>query len=209
MYPWNQFVAIGDSFTQGVGDPVDGFEKLGAMDMLATAFRQVNPGLRFTNLAIYGLTVAEIREQQLEMALRLKPDFVSVVAGANDILKGRFDEARWEQEFRMIFEALTQNGAVVGASNLPNFAIINTFKEALQVRIRRNITRGNAIIQHLAEQYRVILVDAWAKSSGLNPDDWSADGVHLNSRGYYKFAKEILEKLEQQVGVKLGNIEAL
>ncbi len=39
--PWTHYVAIGDSFTQGVGDPVDGFAKLGAMDLLAAAFRHV------------------------------------------------------------------------------------------------------------------------------------------------------------------------
>ena len=108
MHPWHHFVAMGDSFTEGIGDSVDGFVKLGAVDRLAAALRQSNPDLRYTNLAQRGLVVAEIREQQLETVLRLEPDLVSVVAGANDIMSGRFSADRWEKEFRILYEALTQ-----------------------------------------------------------------------------------------------------
>ena len=86
MHPWHHFVAIGDSFTEGIGDSVDGFAKLGAVDRIAAALKQSNPDLRYTNLAQRGLVVTEIREQQLDTALRLDPDLVSVVAGANDIM---------------------------------------------------------------------------------------------------------------------------
>lgn len=43
MHPWRHYVALGDSFTEGVGDPVDGFAPLGAVDHLAAASRQANP----------------------------------------------------------------------------------------------------------------------------------------------------------------------
>ena len=126
MHPWHNYVALGDSFTEGLGDPVDGFARLGAIDRLAAALRQSNPDLRYTNLAKRGLLAAEIREQQLEAAVRLKPDFVSVVAGANDLLKGKFDETRWEQDMRMLYESLTQTGAVVSTGNVPNMLLLRT-----------------------------------------------------------------------------------
>jgi lysophospholipase L1-like esterase len=115
----NCFVALGDSFSVGTGDPVEGFAQLGAIDWLAAALRQVNPGLQFTNLAKPGSLVSEIREQQLEIALALKPDFVTLIAGANDILKGRFNAANWEQEFQILFEALSESGRVVVAGGIP------------------------------------------------------------------------------------------
>ena len=96
MNHWHHYVAMGDSFTEGIGDSVEGFAKLGAMDRIAAALRQTNPNLRYTNLAKRGLVVSEIREQQLETALRLKPDFVSVVVGANDIMTGRFSATLWD-----------------------------------------------------------------------------------------------------------------
>lgn len=39
VHPWHYYVAIGDSFTEGVGDPVEGFAKFGAADRLAVALR--------------------------------------------------------------------------------------------------------------------------------------------------------------------------
>ena len=211
MHPWHHYVAMGDSFTEGIGDSVDGFAKLGAMDRIAAALRQTNPDLRYTNLAKRGLVVSEIREQQLETALRLKPDFVSVVAGANDIMTGRFSATLWEEEFGILYEALAQTGAAVIAVNLPEFPVLQTLQEPLQARVKGNIARGNDIVQRLATQYQVILVDAWASSQRSDPQDWqdwSEDGVHLNSRGYFKFAQETLKVIEQQTGLKIGDIVA-
>jgi lysophospholipase L1-like esterase len=208
MHPWHHYVAMGDSFTEGVGDSVDGFAKLGAMDRITAALRQANPDLRYTNLAKRGLLVAEIREQQLETALRLKPDFVSVVAGANDIMTGQFSATLWEEEFGILYEALAQTGAAVIAVNLPEFPVLRTLQAPLQARVKSNIARGNDIVQRLAAQYQVILVDAWASSQRSDPEDWSEDGVHLNSRGYFKFAQETLKVIEQQTGLKIGDIVA-
>jgi lysophospholipase L1-like esterase len=208
MHPWHHFVAIGDSFTEGIGDSVDGFAKLGAVDRIAAALRQSSPDLRYTNLAQRGLVVSEIREQQLDTALRLDPDLVSVVAGANDIMSGRFSADRWETEFQIVYETLTQAGATVIAANIPEFPVLRTLKEPLQARVMGNIARGNGVIERLAAHYQVILVDAWTVSQQTDREDWSEDGVHLNSRGYFKFAKEVLGILEQQTGLKIGGIEA-
>jgi lysophospholipase L1-like esterase len=208
MHPWHHYLAMGDSFTEGIGDSVDGFATLGAMDRIAAALRQTNPDLRYTNLAKRGSLVAEIREQQLAPALRLKPDFVSVVTGANDIMTGRFSATLWEEEFGILYETLAQTGAAVIAVNLPEFPVLQTLQEPLQARVKGNIARGNDIVQRLAAQYQVILVDAWAGSQRSDPEDWSEDGVHLNSRGYFKFAQEALKVIERQTGLRIGDIEA-
>lgn len=207
MHPWQHYVALGDSFTEGVGDPVEGFARLGAVDRLAAALRQHNPDLRFTNLARRGLGVSEIREQQLGPALSLTPDLVSVVAGANDVLAGRFNMTRWEEEFRMMYGALTQAGATVIAATLPDFPILRTLAGPLQARVRGNITKGNELIRRLAAEHRVVLVDAWAISARSALEDWSEDGVHLNARGYFKFAQEMLKTLERETGLRIGDIE--
>lgn len=206
MHPWHHYVALGDSFTEGVGDPVDGFAMLGAVDLLAAALRRANPDLRFTNLAQRGLGVSEIFEQQLEPALQLKPDLVSVVAGANDVLTGRFSAARWEEEFGRMFAVFAHASATVIVANLPDFPILRTLPAALQTRVRGNLARGNDVIQRLAAQHQAVLVDARAISARSEPADWSEDGVHLNARGYFKFAQEVLKVLEQQTDTMIGEI---
>lgn len=208
MHPWHHYVAVGDSFTEGVGDPVAGFAMLGAADRLAAALSQTNPDLRYTNLAQRGLLVNEIREQQLAAALALKPDLVSVIAGANDILTGRFSAACWEEEFRTLYETLTGAGATVIAATLPEFPILRTLPGPLQTRVKGNFVRGNAVIERLAAQHQIVLVDAWAISQRSAPGDWSEDGVHLNARGYFKFAQEVVAFLEGQTGFQIGEIAA-
>lgn len=203
-HPWHHYVALGDSFTEGVGDPAEGFDMLGAMDRLAAALRQSNPALQVTNLAKRGLVLAEIREQQLEPALGLKPDFVSVVGGANNILSGRFDSARFEDEFESLLAPLTASGARVCTGNLPNFPIIATLREPLQARLSKNLARANAIIARLAARHGAILVDAWGASLRADPADWSADNLHLNARGYFNFAAEIVRSIEEQAGVQIS-----
>lgn len=206
MHPWHHYVALGDSFTEGIGDPVEGFASLGAADRLAAALRRHNPDLRFTNLAQRGLGLSEIRQQQLEAAVRLEPDIASVVAGANDIMTGRFSATRWEVEFRMMYQALTWAGAAVITATLPDFPILRTLAGPLQARVRGNLVRGNDLIQRLAAEHHAILVDAWAISARAGADDWSADGVHLNARGYFKFAQETLKAIARQTGHKIGTV---
>lgn len=71
----------------------------------------------------------------------------------------------------------------------------------------RIITKANNIMQRLADRYQVIFVDSWVISALSNQEDWSLDGVHLNSRGYYTFAQEMIQVLEQRLGMRLGVIE--
>jgi lysophospholipase L1-like esterase len=103
--------------------------------------------------------------------------------------------------------SLAQTGAVVTTGNVPSFPVLQTLNEPLRARIESNIAKGNIIIQRLAEEYQVILIDAWTICSRFNLGDWSEDKIHLNSRGYFKFAKEILKTIEQHVGIKIGDIE--
>ena len=64
-------VALGDSFTQGTGDPVEGLELRSAHDWLALWMRAANPGMQYTNLAERGLRAAEVRSQQMPRGLKL------------------------------------------------------------------------------------------------------------------------------------------
>lgn len=61
----HHFVALGDSFTEGVGDPVKGIPLRSTHDWLADWMRAASPNMRYTNLATRGLRAAEIRSQQM------------------------------------------------------------------------------------------------------------------------------------------------
>jgi lysophospholipase L1-like esterase len=83
-----RFVALGDSLTEGVGDPAgDGWRGWAALLSGGLAAKDVD----FTNLAVSGAQTRDVLERQTPAALDLRPDIVAVVIGVNDTLRCTFD----------------------------------------------------------------------------------------------------------------------
>ncbi|MCZ1011172.1 GDSL-type esterase/lipase family protein [Streptomyces lydicus] len=79
-----RFVALGDSLTEGLGDPVPGGGWRGWAALLAGALGERPGGVELVNLARSGALAAELAERQLPVARDLGPRFASLVVGAND-----------------------------------------------------------------------------------------------------------------------------
>src|SRR5689334_5166702 len=91
--PYLRYVALGDSFSEGVGDPdparPNGLR--GWADRVAEVLSQQVEGFGYANLAIRGRKLRGILDEQVEPALALGPDLVTIHAGANDVLRPRVD----------------------------------------------------------------------------------------------------------------------
>ena len=88
------FLALGDSFTEGMQDELgpDG-RHLGWADRVAAALATATGGIRYANLAIRGRLLDQVVDEQLPVALELRPDLMSFHAGPNDALRPRTDLA--------------------------------------------------------------------------------------------------------------------
>lgn len=88
-----RFVAIGDSFTEGVGDDDSSHPNglRGWADRVAEQLAEGRPGLGYANLAIRGRLLPSVLTQQLEPAVSLRPDLVTLYAGGNDLMRPRVD----------------------------------------------------------------------------------------------------------------------
>ena len=88
-----RFVALGDSFTEGVGDddPTRPNGVRGWADRMAERLAAADAGFGYANLAIRGKKLRQIMAEQVDAAVELKPTLVSIYAGANDILRPRID----------------------------------------------------------------------------------------------------------------------
>src|SRR5258705_540313 len=78
------FVAIGDSFTEGLNDPAPGGGFRGWADLVAGALSAQRPGtltFRYANLAIRGKLLGQVVTEQVPRAVELAPDLVSLAAG--------------------------------------------------------------------------------------------------------------------------------
>ena len=92
---FHRYVALGDSFTEGVGDHDPRLPNgvRGWADRVAEVLATHADDFRYANLAIRGRKMAAILAEQVEPALALHPDLVSVYAGGNDILRPRVSTA--------------------------------------------------------------------------------------------------------------------
>src|SRR5690349_12991878 len=88
--PYHRYVALGDSFTEGVGDPdparPNGLR--GWADRVAEvlAVQEGAEDFGYANLAIRGRKLKPIVAEQIEPALALSPDLITIHGGANDVL---------------------------------------------------------------------------------------------------------------------------
>ena len=72
------FVAIGDSFTEGLNDAAPGGGFRGWADRLAGLLAAQYPGLRYANLAVRGRLLRQIVAEQVPAAAKLEPGLVSI-----------------------------------------------------------------------------------------------------------------------------------
>ncbi|HUH54095.1 MAG TPA: SGNH/GDSL hydrolase family protein, partial [Microbacteriaceae bacterium] len=90
-----KYVAIGDSFTEGVGDILPGGrfhgDKVrGWADLVAQGIaNSTGETILYANLAIRGRLLKAIIDEQLQAALNLKPTLLSFNGGGNDMLRPR------------------------------------------------------------------------------------------------------------------------
>ena len=106
------YAALGDSFTAG-RESVIGQRW---PDRLALGLRRVNPELVYENLAIDGANSEEVLGQ-VPAATALRPDLVTVICGANDVLlTTRPDVEGYEERFSLILSTLR--------AELPEAAIV-------------------------------------------------------------------------------------
>src|SRR5262249_61639874 len=88
------FVALGDSFTEGLDDPrADQAGYLGWADRFAGMLAAERPGLRYANLAVRGKLLREVAQEQVPQAIAMAPDLVSLAAGGEGPLPPRGDPA--------------------------------------------------------------------------------------------------------------------
>ena len=201
---WRCFVALGDSFTEGIGDRVEGVPLCSWADRLARAIRARQGPLEYHNLARHGLRTAQIREEQLARALDYRPDLASVIAGANDVLGMGWDAARFREEYEALVAGLVASGATVITATMANFAAIAEVGGGRAYRrVQDRVEVANAIIREISRERGTVFVDFWALSSTPDRELWSADNLHPNARGYLMIAREIAAALSERRGVTL------
>jgi len=188
------FVALGDSITLGVGDPVrlpSGRAWRGWAALLAEGLR--DPSLHI--LASSGARLADVERDQLPSALRLRPDIASVVVGVNDTLRANFDVAQVAAAAAHTVGALRAAGAEVLTMRLPDPGWMLGLPGSLARPLARRMHEVNAAMDAVAERFGTLHYDAARDVEGRDPRMWAVDRLHPSERGHRLIACRYHDKL--------------
>jgi lysophospholipase L1-like esterase len=189
---WRSFVAIGDSFTEGLDDPYPDGTYRGWADLVAARLAiDSGPDFGYANLAIRGKVLDQIVDDQLEPTLAMRPDLVSLAAGGNDVLRPRMDTHDLVQRFEPIVKRLRASGADV---ILFRFADVTAHLPAQRIIGPRAVILNDGVAE-LGEKYGAYVVDLFADGTFHHPTMWAPDRLHLSSAGHRRVAGHVLSAL--------------
>lgn len=192
------FVALGDSITLGIGDPVRlapaagergrGRGKRGWRGWAALlADSLVQPELHM--LAGNGAMWADLERDQLPAALQLRPDVASVVIGVNDTLRPNFDPERIAASAAHTVGALRATGAQVLTMRLPDPGRMLGMPGVLARPLARRAHELNQVMDDVAQRFSTLHFDAASDAEAYDPRMWAVDRLHPSERGHRLIAR--------------------
>jgi lysophospholipase L1-like esterase len=193
------YVALGDSTVEGIGASTPAANYV---SRLHERLRAVYPRASAVNLGLGGATSADVIGGQLERAVLLQPQLVTLSIGPNDIT-GHVPLADYERNLETIFGRLAQETrAVVVANLLPDLAITPRFSgREVAPAVGRLTVRFNEALARIAGQHGVEVVDLYQASRAelpARPELVAADGYHPSDLGYARWAELLWGGVERR-----------
>jgi lysophospholipase L1-like esterase len=188
---FHRYVALGDSFTEGVGDHDQSLPNgvRGWADRVAAVL--ADDDFAYANLAIRGRQLLPILAEQIEPALKLEPDLVSIYAGANDVLRPRIDIDRLVGAYDLALGRLAESGA-----RLVVFTAYDPGGSPVFGALRGRFAVYNELVREVAERHDATLVDFWRLRDYRDERLWDVDRMHMSSAGHQRMAIAVLDALE-------------
>jgi lysophospholipase L1-like esterase len=207
-----KLLMIGDSITdcgraqpvaEGLGDPLG----RGYVTMIEALITSTYPerGIRVINVGNSGNTVKDLKARWERDVIGLKPDWLSVNIGINDVWR-QFDLPRMThihvnlEEYEATYnELLAQTRPMLKGLVLmtPHYIEPNR-KDAMRARMDQY---GN-VVRKLAKKYDAILVDSQGAIDqvlkSVHPNALAWDRVHPNQTGHMLLARSFLKAVGYQ-----------
>lgn len=194
---WTRYVALGDSFTEGLWDAPDGLDApmRGWADLLAERLsaRRMATGaapLEYANLAIRGRRLAPIVADQVPAALALAPDLVSIVGGGNDLLRpdGNPDQLAARLESAVVRLRVAGVDVLMATG-------FDTVESPVVRLTRPKVAIYNTMIWSIARRHGAHVLDLWGMRALHDWRMWAEDRIHLTTAGHERVAQAALVAL--------------
>lgn len=193
---WSSYVAVGDSFTEGLSDPDP--EKndayIGWADRLAESLHDLaeieHLTFRYANLAVRGRLLADVVGPQLDRALSMTPDLVSIVVGGNDLLRPSVDTNALMSTIEDAVVRVRQTGADVLLATP-----VDPQEAGLLKPLRGRHAIHTANLFTIAQRHGCYVLNLWGVSALRDWRLWADDRIHLTSEGHRRVALAALAAL--------------
>ncbi|NUT49650.1 MAG: SGNH/GDSL hydrolase family protein [Saccharothrix sp.] len=189
-----RYVAIGDSFTEGLGDERPDGSTRGWADLVAEGLAAaLGESVHYANLAVRGRLLEPIATDQLDAALSLSPlpTLLTLNGGGNDMMRPGIDLSRLvELTGRAVERCLAAGVRVV---------LLSGADPSQRLPFGRTIHRRGVVltaaVAKLAARHDLLFVDAFNDVEIRRAEYWSPDRLHLNATGHRRVASLVLDAL--------------
>jgi len=198
-----RMVALGDSLTEGLGDPVPGGGWRGWAALLAAGLRPEPGAVELRNLAVSGALTGDVLRRQLPAARGLRPQVAAVVVGANDTLRAGYDIRAISANLDAVLAALAAQEATLLTACLPDPGRMLGLPGPLARPLARRMRSVNEVVHALTERHDAVHVHIADSEWVDDPAMWSVDRLHPSERGHRALAR-CFHQLLRADGTALG-----
>ncbi len=210
IHPDSKLLMIGDSITdcgraypvaEGPGETLGtGYVSLVNACLTST---QPGTGVRIVNMGVNGNTVRDLAARWDSDVLALKPDWLSIMIGINDVWQ-QFDVwPGWESPIDLDEYSQTLDSLIRKTKPLLKGLVLMTpylIEPDRSDPMRAKMDAYGAVVQDLAGRHGAILVDTQAAFdevlTKLDPNSLAEDRVHPNLSGHMILARAFLKAIE-------------
>lgn len=185
------YISIGDSYTIGNGN----LEENRWPNVLERHLNEVGINIKLiANPAVSGYTVQDAILRELPVVERLKPDFVTVLIGANDNFS-QTDPSIFEHDLKELLDKLQpmlKNPKNIVLITIPDYSKSPAASDYETAGVSEGIQQYNEIIKSEADKRDLKVADIFPISQTMTgAEDYISDGLHPSAEGYAKWEKVI------------------
>ncbi|MFE2163817.1 SGNH/GDSL hydrolase family protein [Streptomyces sp. NPDC059447] len=186
---YTSFVAVGDSFSEGMSDLLPDGSYRGWADLLAARLAAREPGFRYANLAVRGKLIGQIAEEQVPAAAAMRADVVTLVGGLNDTLRPKVDMGRVRDRLEASVELLAPSCERLVLMRSPgrNGPVMERFRPRMEELF--------LFIEELAARHGALVVDLYGAPALGDQRMWDVDRLHLTAEGHRRVAEAVWQTL--------------
>jgi len=186
-----RYVAIGDSYTIGYGVlEVDRWP-----NVLVNNLKKEGININLVaNPSASGYTVRDAIEFELPEVEKIKPDFVTVLIGANDSFSQEETETYQKDLIELLdkLEEILSNPKNIVLITIPDYSISPASNGFPKEELSKLIQDYNEAIKEEGSKRGIKVVDIFPVSQTMiEANDYIEDGLHPSAKGYLKWEKVI------------------